>query len=183
MCAGRLIAGCGHWCRFSRLAAGDIFPALERGAIDATEFSMPAIDLNLGFYQIAKHYYFPGWQEPGSAIETVINKDAFTALPEDLQLIVRAAARQANAEMLDEFTAKNNSALETLVNEHGVILKRFPDDVLAEFRASTDVVMDKVAANDPMSQKVYDSMKDFKEKVMKWSDISERAFVNARAAE
>ena len=98
-------------------------------------------------------------------------------------MIVRAAARQANAEMLDEFTAKNNSALETLVNEHGVILKRVPDDVLAEFRASTDVVMDKVAANDPMSQKVYDSMKDFKEKVMKWSDISERAFVNARAAE
>ena len=165
------------------MPGSEMFTALQTGTIDATEFVGPYNDLAFGLYKAAKYYYYPGWQEPGSAIETVINKDAFTALPEDLQLIVRAAARQANAEMLDEFTAKNNSALETLVNEHGVILKRFPDDVLAEFRASTDVVMDKVAANDPMSQKVYDSMKDFKEKVMKWSDISERAFVNARAAE
>ncbi|MCO4787305.1 TRAP transporter substrate-binding protein [Marinomonas atlantica] len=165
------------------MPGSEMFTALQTGTIDATEFVGPYNDLAFGIYKAAKYYYYPGWQEPGSAIETFINKEAFEALPEDLQLIVRAAARQTNAEILDEYTAMNNSALETLINEHGVILKRFPDDVLAEFRASTDTVMAKVAANDPLSQKVYSSMKDFKEKVMKWSEISERAIINARAAD
>lgn len=165
------------------MPGSEMFTALQTGTIDATEFVGPYNDLAFGLYKAAKYYYYPGWQEPGSALETVVNKDAFEALPEDLQLIVRAAARQTNADILDEFMAMNNSALETLINDHGVILKRFPDDVLTEFRASTDTVMEKVAAQDPLSQKVYSSMKDFKEKVMKWSDISERAIINARAGE
>ncbi|MAF17021.1 MAG: ABC transporter substrate-binding protein [Marinomonas sp.] len=165
------------------MPGSEIFTALQTGAIDATEWVGPYNDLAFGIYKAAKYYYFPGWQEPGSAVETFINKDAFAALPKDLQQIVRAAARQANADMLDEFTALNNSALETLVNEHHVQLKRFPNDVLAELRTASDEVMAEVAANDPASQKVYDSMKAFKEKVMKWHEISERAFINARAGE
>lgn len=165
------------------MPGSEIFTALQTGTIDATEWVGPYNDLAFGIYKAAKYYYFPGWQEPGSAVETIINKDAFAALPEDLKLIVRAAARQANEDMLDEFTALNNSALETLVNEHNVQLKRFPDDVLAELHKASDAVMTDVAANDPASQKVYDSMKAFKEKVMKWHEISERAFINARAAQ
>ena len=160
-----------------------MFTALQTGTIDATEWVGPYNDLAFGIYKAAKYYYYPGWQEPGSTIETFINKDAFEALPEDLQLIVRAAARQANAEMLDEFTALNNSALETLINEHHVTLKRYPDEVLEEFRAlSNDVVAD-IAAQDPMSQKVYDSMKAFQEKVEAWHEVSERAIINARAGQ
>ncbi|WP_417506905.1 TRAP transporter substrate-binding protein [Marinomonas gallaica] len=165
------------------MPGSEMFTALQTGTIDATEFVGPYNDLAFGIYKAAKYYYYPGWQEPGSAIETFINKEAFEALPEDLQLIVRAAARQTNAEILDEYTAMNHSALDTLINEHGVILKRYPDDVLAEFRASTERVMEKVAANDPLSQKVYDSMRRFKQNVMKWSDISERAILNARSAD
>ncbi|SBS30978.1 Monocarboxylate 2-oxoacid-binding periplasmic protein precursor [Marinomonas aquimarina] len=165
------------------MPGSEIFTALQTGAIDATEWVGPYNDLAFGIYKAAKYYYFPGWQEPGSTVETFINKDAFAALPEDLQLIVRAAARQANADMLDEFTALNNTALETLLNEHNVELKRFPEDVLAELRTASDEVMAEVAANDPASQKVYDSMKAFKEKVMKWHEISERALINARAGE
>ena len=165
------------------MPGSEMFTALQTGTIDATEFVGPYNDLAFGIYKAAKYYYYPGWQEPGSAVETFINKDAFEALPEDLQMIVRAAARQTNAEILDEYMAMNYAALETLVNEHNVVLKRYPDDVLAEFRAASDVVMDKVAANDPMSQKVYDSQKQFKENMMKWSDISERAIINARAGD
>lgn len=165
------------------LPGSEMFTALQTGTIDATEWVGPYNDLAFGIYKAAKYYYYPGWQEPGSTIETFINKDAFEALPEDLQLIVRAAARQANAEMLDEFTALNNSALETLINEHHVTLKRYPDEVLEEFRAlSNDVVAD-IAAQDPMSQKVYDSMKAFQEKVEAWHEVSERAIINARAGQ
>ncbi len=163
------------------MPGSEMFTALQTGTIDATEFVGPYNDLAFGIYKAAKYYYYPGWQEPGSALETIINKDAFNALPEDLQLIVRAAARQANSQILDEYTAKNYAALETLINDHGVTLKRYPDDVLAEFREASDVVLEKVAAQDPMSQKVYESQKQFKENVMKWSDISERAIINARA--
>lgn len=165
------------------LPGSEMFTALQTGTIDATEWVGPYNDLAFGIYKAAKYYYYPGWQEPGSTIETFINKDAFEALPEDLQLIVRAAARQANAEMLDEFTALNNSALETLINEHNVHLKRFPDEVLAEFRTLSDEVVADIAAQDPMSQKVYNSMKDFQEKVEAWHEVSERAVINARAGD
>ncbi|MBM6550622.1 TRAP transporter substrate-binding protein [Marinomonas ostreistagni] len=165
------------------LPGSEMFTALQTGTIDATEWVGPYNDLAFGIYKAAKYYYYPGWQEPGSTIETFINKDAFEALPEDLQLIVRAAARQANAEMLDEFTALNNSALETLINEHNVNLKRFPDAVLAELRTTSDEVLADIAAKDPMSQKVYNSMQAFKTKVEAWHEVSERAIINARAGD
>lgn len=164
------------------LPGGEIFTALQTGTIDATEFVGPYNDLAFGLHKAAKYYYYPGWHEPGSAMELVINQDAFAKLPKDLQLIVRSAARQANADMLDEFTALNNDALNTLVNEHKVQLKPLPNDVLAALRNASDETLKEVAATDEMSQKVYDSFINFRKKVSAWHAVSENAYVEAREA-
>ncbi|ETX12128.1 C4-dicarboxylate ABC transporter [Marinomonas ushuaiensis DSM 15871] len=165
------------------LPGGEIFTALQTGTIDATEWVGPYNDLAFGLYKAAEYYYSPGWHEPGSTMEAIFNKDAFEALPKDLQLIVRAAARQANAVMLDEFTARNNAALESLVNEHNVVLKTFPNEVLVALKAAAEETLEEVASADPMSRKVYDSFKDFNSKVRAWHEVSERAFINAREVE
>lgn len=165
------------------LPGGEIFTALQTGTIDATEWVGPYNDLAFGLYKAAKYYYYPGWHEPGTTLEAMVNKTAYEALPADLKLIVKAAGRQANQDMLDEFTALNNDALETLVNDHNVQLKPFPKDVLAQLRTASEATLKDVAAGDALSQKVYDSFIDFRSKVSKWHAVSERAYINARDAD
>ncbi|NLQ17186.1 TRAP transporter substrate-binding protein [Marinomonas sp. M1K-6] len=165
------------------LPVSEVFTALQTGTIDATEWVGPYNDLAFGLYKAAKYYYYPGWHEPGSAVEAIFNKDAFDALPKDLKAIVRSAVQQANLAMLNEFTARNNAALQTLVNEHNVMLKPFPQDLLIALKQASYEVLEEIAANDPQSRKVYDSLKSFLGSVSEWHDVSERAFINARALE
>lgn len=163
------------------LPGGEIFTSLQSGAIDATEWVGPYNDLAFGLYKTAKHYYYPGWHEPGTTLECFVNKKAFEALPKDLQSIVLNASRVANQDMLAEYTARNNQALATLVNKHKVDLRRFPDDVLNKLRTLSDEVVAEVAAKDKLSKKVFDSYRTFREQAIAWHDISERAYLNARA--
>ncbi|OOZ40030.1 ABC transporter substrate-binding protein [Solemya pervernicosa gill symbiont] len=163
------------------LPGGEIFTSLKSGAIDATEWVGPYNDLAFGLYKAAKHYYYPGWHEPGTTLECFVNKEAFDALPKDLQVIVLNASKVANLDGLSEFTARNNKALHTLVNEHKVDLRKFPDEVLVQLKKVSDEVVAEVAAKDPMSQKVYDSYLAFRDQVVAWHDVSERAYLNARA--
>jgi len=93
------------------IPGGELFTALQSGTIDATEWVGPYNDLAFGFYKVAKYYYYPGWHEPGTTMECMINKKAFNALPKDLQAIVLNACKAANMDMLAEFTARNNQAL------------------------------------------------------------------------
>ena len=165
------------------LPGGEIFTALQTGTIDATEWVGPYNDLAFGLYKAADYYYYPGWHEPGSEMELLVNKDAYEALPNDLQAIVRAASRQATQDMLDEFTALNNDALQTLVNEHNVDLRPFPEDVLKALRQASQETLAEVAARDELSQRVYDSFNTFLGKVSEWHHISERAYINARDSE
>ncbi|MGD8743030.1 MAG: TRAP transporter substrate-binding protein [Granulosicoccaceae bacterium] len=162
------------------LPGGEIFTSLQSGAIDATEWVGPYNDLAFGLYKVAKHYYYPGWHEPGTTLECFINKKAFEALPKDLQSIVRHATRVANQDMLAEYTARNNQALGTLVNTHKVDLRRFPDDVLGRLKSLSDEVVAEVAAKDAISKKVFESFRSFRDQAMAWHDISERAYLNAR---
>ncbi|WP_371871901.1 TRAP transporter substrate-binding protein [Pontibacterium sinense] len=163
------------------LPGGEIFPALQSGAIDASEWVGPYNDLAFGLYKAAKYYYYPGWHEPGTTLESFINKDAFEALPKDLQVAVRNAIRVANQDMLADFTAKNNRALEQLVTEHGVQLRKFPDDVLKKLKTLSDEVVAEEAAKDPMAQKVYDSFVKFRDQATAWHAVSEQAYMNARS--
>ncbi len=163
------------------LPGGEIFPSLKSGAIDATEWVGPYNDLAFGLHKAAKYYYYPGWHEPGTTLESFINKKAFEALPKDLQSIVLNACKAANNDVLAELTARNNEALQTLITKHKVRLLKFPDEVLAQLKKVSDEVVAEIAKKDPMSKKVYQSFKHFRDQVTHWHDVSERAYLNARA--
>ncbi len=164
------------------LPGGELFTSLQSGAIDATEWVNPYNDLAFGLYKAAKYYYYPGWHEPGTTLECIVNKAALEALPEELQLIVLNAARLANQNMLAEYIARNNRALQTLVNEHQVDVRRLPDSVLQRLRELSDLVVAEVAGKDSLSERVYASFQAFRDEVIQWSDISARAYLNARSA-
>jgi len=163
------------------LPGGEIFTSLKTGAIDATEWVGPYNDLAFGLHKAAKYYYYPGWHEPGTTLECFINEKAFKKLPDDLQVIVKQACRIANQDMLAEYTARNNTALDTLVNKHKVQLRKLPDDVLKKLKSLSDEVVSDVASKDAMSKKVFESFVKFRNQAKDWHDISERAYLNARA--
>ncbi len=163
------------------LPGGEIFTALQSGTIDATEWVGPYNDLAFGLYKAAKYYYYPGWHEPGTALECIVNRKAFDGLPPDLQAIVVTACKAVNLDLLSEFTARNNAALHQLVTEHKVTLRSFPETVLKELRKVADKVVAELAGKDPMAQKIFASFQEFREQVVAWDDISERAYLNTRA--
>jgi TRAP-type mannitol/chloroaromatic compound transport system substrate-binding protein len=162
------------------LPGGELYTSLQTGVIDATEWVAPYNDMAFGFHEVAKYYYYPGWHEPGSTLELIINKPAFEALPKDLQAIVETAARYANADMLDEYTARNNTALKALVTKHHVQLRKLPDDVLKVLHRESDAYLKELSENDPLTKKVYTSWKNFMEDAKEYHHISEQAYINAR---
>ena len=161
-----------------RIAGGELYTSMQTGVIDALEWVGPYNDLAFGFHEVAKYYYYPGWHEPGSMLEFVVNKESLQALPADLQAIVKYASRAANQDMLDEYTARNNAALQSLVDEHGVQLRRLPDDVLRALWQGSQVAMQKLVDSDPMAAKVYASYSEFYEGVRNYHHISEQAYIN-----
>ncbi|WP_455234602.1 TRAP transporter substrate-binding protein [Thiogranum longum] len=163
------------------LPGGELFTSLQSGAIDATEWVGPYNDLAFGLYKAAKYYYYPGWHEPGTTLECMVNKKAYEALPEELQVIVTNAARVANQDMYAEYIARNNQALQTLVKEHHVDVRKLPDEVIAHLRELSEKVVAEVAEKDALSQRVYASFQAFRDQVVQWQNISERAYLNARA--
>ena len=162
------------------MQVSEVFTALETGALDATEFVSPYNDLAAGYHTVANYYYYPGWHEPGSTLETVFNKEAFEALPDDLQEILLSAAEVMNQRIYDELTARNNEALQALVSDHNVEIRRLPDDVLQEFRRLSEDVIAEMAAVDETSQRVYQSWKTFLDGVSDYHRIAEDAFIEAR---
>lgn len=165
------------------LPGGEIFPALQSGAIDATEWVGPYNDMAFGLHKAAKYYYYPGWHEPGTTLEALINKKAFNKLPKDLQSIVLSATRVANANMLAEYTARNNAVLERLVKEHKVDLRPYPTEVLEQLKSLSEQVVKEEAQKDPMSKKVYASYTTFREQAVDWHKISEQSYLNSRNPE
>jgi len=165
------------------LPGSEIFPALQSGTIDATEWVGPYNDLAFGLNKAAKYYYYPGWHEPGSTMEVLINKKALESLPKDLQSIVLNATKVANANMLADYTTRNNAALEQLVNKGGVELLPYPIDVLTQLKTLSAEVVAEEAQKDEMSKKVYASYKAYRDQAIKWHAISEQAYLNARNPE
>ena len=162
------------------LPGGELFTALQTGVIDATEWVGPYNDLTFGFQQTAKYYYYPGWHEPGSMLELLINKDAWDSLPKHLQVIIETASKAVNQDILDEYTARNNKALRELVDVHGVELRRLPDDVISEFKIIANEILEENASEDETVNKVYQSYLKFKNEVSEYHKVSEDAFVEAR---
>ncbi len=150
------------------LAGADIYPALERGVIDATEFSMPTMDINLGFYQIAKYNYFPGWHQQTSVSEFLMNKDAWNKLSKQHQAIIKAALNDSVIYTYAETEAKNFEAMRIMQQKHGVKIKRWTDKQLAVFEKAWREVVEEESAKDPLFKKVADSYFAFREKYKIW---------------
>ncbi len=162
------------------LPGGEIFTALQSGVIDATEWVGPYNDLAFGLYKAARYYYYPGWHEPGTCLEAIINAKAFEELPKDLQSIVLNACKVANQDMLAEFTARNPVALEDLVRKHGAELRRFPDDVIGRLKQLSAEVVAEIAQKDDFSKKVFASYEKFLRQAREYSALSELTYLRAR---
>ncbi len=162
------------------LPAGDLYTALERGTIDALEWVGPYHDLKLGFYRAAKYYYYPGWHEPGTAFELLINREAWASLPDDLKVIVQSAAAEANIRFLAELDAKNGAALDELVTKYNVTLLKYPDDVMKQLRKLSDETLQEEAGKSAKVKKVYDAFRQFSGRIEPWSRLSEAALIKAK---
>ena len=163
-----------------RLAGGEIYTSMQTGVIDAVEWVGPYNDRTLGLMEVAEYYYYPGWHEPGAMLEFTVNQEAFDRLPADLQAIVEGAARATNQDMLDEFTARNNSSLTSLLDEYETKLRPLPDDVMDILHSNAVIALDKLKEDDPMAAKISASYEDFLDGVRTYHEISERAYLNAR---
>lgn len=142
----------------TNMAAGEIFQALQSGTLDAAEFVGPYNDLALGFYQVCKNYYFPSFVEPGLATELVVDKAKYQALPADLQAIVRDCSQAEYDMVSSDFVANDPRALQTLVNDHGVNVRQFPESILeAGAKASIEVLTDLRDNGDALVKKTAES--------------------------
>ena len=160
------------------LPGGEIFPALERGVIDAAEFVGPYQDRRMGLHNAAKHYYTTGWHEPQNTGELLINKAAWESLPADLQQIVKSAAQATALESYAWSQAVNAEALKDLVENEGVKAQQLPTDIVDRLRTITQETLDQKAAEDPAIEKVHKAYFDFKNQWDDWAGISAGVYHN-----
>ena len=158
------------------LPGGEIFPALERGVIDAAEFVGPYQDRRLGLHKAAKYYYTTGWHETATVSELLINRAAWQKLPRDLHAIVENACAACNVISEAWCQRTNAEAMEELIKKDGVIAKPLPDDVVKTLRAATRKVLDEAVAKDPVTKKVHTSYMAFKAKYDQWAGYSEAVY-------
>ena len=163
------------------LPGGEIMPALQSGVIDATEWVGPWNDLAFGFYKIAKYYYGPGFHEPNSALECLVNLDAYNALPKDLQAIVSHACKAENVGMVSEFTAANSASQTVLVDEHEVQIRHFPDDVVRTAFSLAGEVVAETATFDALAKKIYERWSHFRGEAIARGPYAEQGYMNNRA--
>ena len=161
------------------LPGGEVFTALQTGAIDATDWVSPYNDLAFGLHKAAKYYYYPGWQEPQAVLELLVNQKALDTLPEDLRAILTEATRAASRDMMDDYVYNNALALDQL-KQQGVELKRFPDEVLDAMQEQSELVLGELAAQSELNGRIWASMKAFQEQVKPMHEISEKELYNWR---
>ena len=160
-----------------QISGTDIYPSLEKGTIDATEWVGPYDDQKMGFNKVAKFYYYPGWWEGGPQISTYINARKWAELPREYQAIVQAACAETNTEMCARYDAKNPLALRQLIAS-GTQLRPFPRDVMeACYKAAMEYYAETCAKN-PAFKKVYDDYRKFTDEQNSWFRVAEGAYSN-----
>jgi TRAP-type mannitol/chloroaromatic compound transport system substrate-binding protein len=157
------------------IPGGDIYPALERGAIDATEWVGPHDDEKLGFHEIARYYYYPGWWEPGPNLSTYVGRRAWDELPRSYQEALRVGAEAAHVAMQSRYDALNPPAWGRLLAA-GVQARPFPRDVLEAARAAATDLLEEQAGRDPAYRKIYDAWTKFREDSYRWFGSAELSY-------
>ncbi|MGE4418817.1 MAG: TRAP transporter substrate-binding protein [Sulfurimonas sp.] len=160
------------------LPAGEIYTSLERGVIDATEWVGPALDIKMGFYKVAPHYY-SGWHEPGSILELTFNKQFYSKLSYEHQSMIEVASSEMNSNMTYEFHSQNIKAFRNL-KELNISLRQFPDDVLQAGKGALREVIEELSEKNSDFKRVYDSIESYLQLSKEWSDASLRYFLNER---
>jgi len=157
------------------IAGGEIYPALERGAIDATEWVGPYDDEKLGFHKVAPYYYYPGWWEPGPSLSFYVNLDAWNSLPAAYKEVFKAAAAESGAIMQQRYDHENPAALERLLAS-GVDMRPFSDDLLKAAAEASQQYLEDNAAKDPGYRKVYNAFASARTVQRKWFGTAEMAY-------
>lgn len=160
-----------------QISGGDIYPALEKGTIDAAEFVGPYDDQKLGFNKVAKFYYYPGWWEGGPQISAYINTKKWAELPKEYQTIVEDACAYAHVDMMAKYDAKNPMALKQLIGS-GTQLRPFPNEVMAACYKAAQELYAETSAKNPAFKKIYDSMKKFQDEQLQWFAVAENRYDN-----
>ncbi|MDX2103256.1 MAG: TRAP transporter substrate-binding protein DctP [Alphaproteobacteria bacterium] len=164
-----------------QLPGGEIFPALQSGAIDGAEWIGPLNDLALGFHQVDMFYYSPGYHEPGAGLQLMVNKQRYDALPADLKAIVAVAAQAAHDDMYAEYTAKSGAALQTLVQQHGVQLRTLPRDVLVACgQQANNILVELMDGRDEVTKKIISGYLAYRNAVIPWTRVAEQAYFTSR---
>ena len=160
-----------------QIPGGEIFPSLERGAIDATEWVGPYDDERLGFHKIANHYLYPGWWEPGPTLSFYVNEKAWGTLTIEQQRMFRAASTEAAMRMTAQYDAVNPPALQRLI-DGGTKLAPFPADVMAAAEKASFELFEEQALADGTYRTIYDGWKKVREQAYRWSAVSELAYTS-----
>jgi TRAP-type mannitol/chloroaromatic compound transport system substrate-binding protein len=158
-----------------QIAGGDIYPALEKGTIDAAEWVGPYDDEKLGFYKVAKYYYYPGWWEGCAQLSLYVNSQQFQALPKSYQAILESACAEANAWMLAKYDVQNTAALRRLV-ANGTVLRPYTREIMeASYKAAFELY-DELSAKNAKFKKIYEAWKPFRDDEYLWFRVSEHTF-------
>ena len=162
------------------LPGGEIVQALKSGAIDASEWVGPWMDMDLGLHKVASHYYYPGFHEPGTGLALGINRRLWESLAVSDRRLIEDAAAAEYARGVAEFSANNAWGLRQLRQEGAVKIAKFDDQIIRAFLANSREVVAQAGAGDDLSRRIYASYQDFRAAIMDWSDIAERAYLNSR---
>jgi TRAP-type mannitol/chloroaromatic compound transport system substrate-binding protein len=162
------------------LPGGEIFQSLQTGAIDATEWVGPWNDLAFGFYRAAKYYYLPGFHEPGTMLGLGINLDLWRSLSTSEKAIFQTAAQAQNMDSFAEFNTNNARALRTLIEDHGVELRTFSDEIFRELGRVSHEVLEDIAGEDDLTQRVYQSYLIARANGMEWGPRSDEGYTRVR---
>ncbi len=162
------------------LPGGQIYENLVSGALDATEWVGPYNDYFMKFYEAAKYYYFPGMHEPGAQLAMGMNAEFWGGLSDTHKAIIQAACNEENSRTMAETNANNGAYLNKLVNEHGVIVREFNDDVYDAFGEAAAEVMEEARDHSPLSKKIMDSVANARSEIGAWTALSEMSYVQKR---